>query len=292
MWFLFENSAKDGFCNYYSSAMAIMARSLGIPARVVAGYTHGSLENGQYIIRGVDAHSWTQVYFAGYGWVNFEPSASFAQFQRPRPSEDAASGSSSNSALGALPLANAKAKNRQKFDESTDNGNSGLAADEAQAQLTQRLGITLGGLILLGLAGIVLFGIWWRRLFHRHSLATQLYARVCMLGEWAGVKRRSSQTPYEYFQEVSVTALPASDDAVALERIGDIYVRERWADPESEEHPRRSGEFAELTALWQRLQPRLFFYVLRHPFFLNKVPLWIGGLVAKMRKKRHPRTFV
>lgn len=290
MWFLFDNSAKDGFCNYYSSAMTLMARSLGIPTRVVAGYTHGSLENGKYIIRGVDAHSWTQVYFAGYGWVNFEPSASFGAFQRPRPGEDAASGSSANSALGALPLGNANVKNRQKFDQSTDNGNSGLATDAAQAQLIQRVELTLGGIILLGLSGALLFGIWWRRLFRRYSLATQLYARVCMLGEWAGVRKRSSQTPYEYFQEVSVTALPSADDTVALERIGDIYVRERWADPESEEHPRRSGEFSELTVLWQRLQPRLFFYVLRHPFFLNKVPLWIGGLARKVRKKQHPRS--
>jgi transglutaminase-like putative cysteine protease len=292
LWFLFDNSTKDGFCNYYSSAMTLMARSLGIPARVVAGYTHGSLENGQYIIRGVDAHSWTQVYFAGYGWVNFEPSASFTPFQRPKPSEDAASGSSASSALGALPLGNANAKNKQKFDGSTDNGNSGLTTDEGQAQLVQRLELTVGGIVLLGIGGVLFFGLWWRRLFHRYSLATQLYARVCMLGEWAGVKKRSSQTPYEYFQEVSVTALPATDDAVALERIGDIYVRERWADPESKEHPRRSGEFAELAVLWRRLQPRLFFYVLRHPFFLNKVPLWIAGLMRKMRKKRHPRNFV
>ena len=290
MWFLFDNSAKDGFCNYYSSAMALMARSLGIPARVVAGYTHGSLENGQYIIRGVDAHSWTQVYFAGYGWVNFEPSASFATFQRPLPKEDALSGSTASNALSALPLAGANAKNRQKFDGSTDNGNSGLATDQTQSQLVQHLGITLGGIILLGLLGLLLFGIWWRQLFHHYSPATQLYGRVCMLAEWAGMKRRSSQTPYEYFQEVSVTALPAADDAVALERLGDIYVRERWADPESEEHPRRSGEFAELATLWQRLQPRLFVYVLQHPFFLRKVPLWIGGLVMTIRKKRHPRS--
>ncbi len=291
MWFLFDNSAKDGFCNYYSSAMTLMARSLGIPARVVAGYTHGSLENGQYVIRGVDAHSWTQVYFAGYGWINFEPSASFAPFQRPRPSEDASSGSSANNALGALPLPSANVKNRQKFDGSTDSGNVSLPADEVQAQLVQRVELTLGGILLLAAFGAVLFGIWWRRLFQNYSPATQLYGRVCMLAEWAGVKRRSSQTPYEYFQEVSVTALPASDDAVALERLGDIYVRERWADPESSEHPRRSGEFAELATLWQRLQPRLFFYVLRHPFFLQKIPLWIGGVLMAMRKKRHSQSF-
>ncbi|GAC1503573.1 MAG: hypothetical protein NVS2B12_14880 [Ktedonobacteraceae bacterium] len=293
LWFLFDNSAKDGFCNYYSSAMAIMARMLGIPARVVAGYTHGNFEKDQYVIRGVDAHSWTQVNFAGYGWVNFEPSASFNQFERPRPSEDALSSSNGiNSALGALPLPGVKTKNRRSIDESTGSSSGVVTPDQLQAQLLQRLELGLGGILLLALLAALLFNIWWRRLFHRYSLATQLYGRVCMLAEWAGMKRRSSQTPFEYFQELSASALPASDDVVALERLGDIYVRERWADPESEEHPRRSGEFAELLVLWKRLQPRLFFYVLRHPSFLHSVPEWIAAQIARVRTKRHPRSFL
>ncbi len=289
LWFLFDNNAKDGFCNYFSSAMTLIARSLGIPARVVAGYTHGNLENGQYVIRGVDAHSWTQVYFAGYGWVNFEPSASFATFPRPQSSEDASSGlnSGSESLLGALPLAGANAKNRHKLDDGTNGGVDAMtSASQAQAQLFQRIGITLGSVILLVLFASLIFGIWWRRLFQRYNLATQLYGRVCMLAEWAGVKKRSSQTPYEYFQELSVTTLPASDDALALERLGDIYVRDRWADPESEEHPGHRGEFAELVLLWRRLQPRLFFYVLRHPFFLLKVPAWFGTRFDGLKKKK------
>jgi len=295
LWFLFDNSARDGFCNYYASAMALMARSLGMPARVVAGYTHGSLENGKYVVRGVDAHSWTQVYFAGYGWVNFEPSASFAPFPRPRPSEDALSSANGGSGnlLGTLPGADVNAKNRHRINEETDGGvDSAATASQMQAQLLQRVELGLGGILLLLVCGTFFFGIWWRRLFYRYNLATQLYGRVCMLAEWAGIKRRSSQTPYEYFQELSVTAMPGSDDVVALERLGDIYVRDRWANPESEEHPGRSGEFAELVSLWRRLQPRLFLYVLRHPFFLRKVPERIGALFSRIRKKKHPHSLL
>src|SRR5262249_38440959 len=69
-WFLFHSNHR-GYCNYFASAMAIMARELGMPARVVAGYTNGRLEHSQWVIRGTDAHAWTQVYFATYGWVNF-----------------------------------------------------------------------------------------------------------------------------------------------------------------------------------------------------------------------------
>jgi transglutaminase-like putative cysteine protease len=83
-WFLFH-SGNQGFCNYFASAMTMMARLLGMPARVVDGYTNGQYDpkHTEWVIRGVDAHLWTQIYFAGYGWINFEPSPGFSQFTRP-----------------------------------------------------------------------------------------------------------------------------------------------------------------------------------------------------------------
>jgi Transglutaminase-like superfamily len=83
-WFLFR-SGHTGFCNYFATAMAIMARELGLPARVVEGYTNGNydVKHNQWVVHGSDAHAWTQIYFAGYGWINFEPSPSFAQFVLP-----------------------------------------------------------------------------------------------------------------------------------------------------------------------------------------------------------------
>ncbi|MFC3767808.1 transglutaminase domain-containing protein [Paenibacillus sp. GCM10012303] len=91
--FLFE--IKEGYCDYYSTAMAVMARSLGFPARWVKGYTPGAsafdqamlgieeeLLNpdgaGDYTVRNSDAHSWVEIYFQGYGWIPFEPTAGFA----------------------------------------------------------------------------------------------------------------------------------------------------------------------------------------------------------------------
>lgn len=83
-WFLFESQA--GFCNYYSSAEIIMLRSLGVPARWAVGYAQGEALDGEaigasadenvYLIRQKDAHSWPEVYFPSYGWVEFEPTAS------------------------------------------------------------------------------------------------------------------------------------------------------------------------------------------------------------------------
>ncbi len=71
--FLFER--KQGHCEYFASAMAVMLRTLGIPSRIVNGFRTGEYNDvtGSYIIRARDAHSWVEAYFAGAGWVAFDP---------------------------------------------------------------------------------------------------------------------------------------------------------------------------------------------------------------------------
>lgn len=81
-WVLFDE--RRGYCNYYASAMVVMARSLGIPARMAAGFAQGTYDAAQnaYIVRERDAHTWVEVYFPGYGWVEFEPTAAQAPLDR------------------------------------------------------------------------------------------------------------------------------------------------------------------------------------------------------------------
>jgi len=71
--FLFER--KQGHCEYFASAMAVMLRTVGIPSRVVNGFRGGEFNHvtGSYIVRGRDAHSWVEAYFPGQGWVAFDP---------------------------------------------------------------------------------------------------------------------------------------------------------------------------------------------------------------------------
>ena len=72
-YFLFVKHA--GNCEYFASAMTIMLRTLGIPARYVTGFLPGEYNDvgEDYIIRASDAHSWVEVYFPGYGWQTFDP---------------------------------------------------------------------------------------------------------------------------------------------------------------------------------------------------------------------------
>ncbi len=88
--FLFN--VRRGHCEYFASAMAIMLRSLGIPARLVNGFLPGEYNDisQQYVVRGRDAHTWVEVYFPGYEWVTFDPTP--------------AAGTVSSASLGRLSL--------------------------------------------------------------------------------------------------------------------------------------------------------------------------------------------
>jgi hypothetical protein len=71
--FLFER--KQGHCEYFASSMAVMLRTLRIPARVVNGFRSSEFNDvtGNYVVRAKDAHSWVEAYFPSYGWVTFDP---------------------------------------------------------------------------------------------------------------------------------------------------------------------------------------------------------------------------
>ncbi|MHB8600159.1 MAG: transglutaminase TgpA family protein [Ktedonobacteraceae bacterium] len=286
-WFLFD-SGQRGYCNYFATAMTIMARLLGMPARVVAGYTNGQYDNvhHQNIIRGNDAHLWTQIYFAGYGWINFEPSAGFTPFSRPLTSQNNTGiGSSLPGSTGGPRVTTGKQRNENP-NGLTNTGGSSTSSTGQALPLPQQAGLALGALVLLILFGLILFSIWWRRLFSNYRLSMQIYGRICMLAAWAGISLERSQTPYEYIGSVAEVT---PQDATALQRFGDIYVRDLWADPGSADHPRRNGEVNELPSLWKKIQPHLFWYVIRHPRFLRYIPARFMGVLRQTRARRRAK---
>lgn len=64
---------KVGYCEQYASSMAVLLRVIGIPSRVVIGYTAGYESGDSRIITTDDAHAWVEVFFPGIGWVTFDP---------------------------------------------------------------------------------------------------------------------------------------------------------------------------------------------------------------------------
>jgi hypothetical protein len=74
-YFLFD--LRKGYCDYYASAMVVLARVAGIPTRIVTGYANGvyNLNSKRFMVTEADAHTWVEVYFPNIGWVHFEPTA-------------------------------------------------------------------------------------------------------------------------------------------------------------------------------------------------------------------------
>lgn len=72
-YFLFER--KKGHCEYFASAMTVMLRSVGIPARIVNGFQSGTFNpiSKLYVIRASDAHSWVEAFIENRGWTTYDP---------------------------------------------------------------------------------------------------------------------------------------------------------------------------------------------------------------------------
>ena len=104
--FLFETNI--GYCDNFSSAMVVLVRSLGIPARWVKGYTAGDLVYDQklgesrYVVTNNNAHSWPEVYFPSEGWVPFEPTKGFSSEVRFSATQDISSDQEENQAASEL----------------------------------------------------------------------------------------------------------------------------------------------------------------------------------------------
>lgn len=172
-YFLFD--LRRGYCDYYATAMAMLARAAGMPARVAVGYAAGSYDpaTDTYRVTEADAHSWTQIYFPNYGWVDFEPTSGHAAIVRD--------------ALGAFP--------QTPPDFNTSNSNSFSAS--AQRTFTQYWFVVPGMLLFLVL--MVLGGLFADTLMLRRSAPTRmveiLYQRIVRFARLIGIPITPGLTP-------------------------------------------------------------------------------------------------
>jgi len=78
---------KEGYCTYFASAMTVMCRMAGLPARYVEGFLAQPASNGVAYMTGESAHAWTEVYFPGFGWLTFDATPR-QQNQQEEPPQD------------------------------------------------------------------------------------------------------------------------------------------------------------------------------------------------------------
>ncbi|MBO0781159.1 MAG: transglutaminase domain-containing protein [Ktedonobacteraceae bacterium] len=251
---------RVGYCTYYASAMAMMGRLLGIPTRMMNGFSQGHFDRQRntWVVTGSDAHSWVQAYFPSVGWVSFDPTPGFASGAQP-----AAQGTpgvvtpTPSPAVHPTPAGTAPGV-KQVTPGADQQGNGGQAntqgGDISGWLLVFAIFVLVCSLLVM-LSGLV--ARWWRGLYADAPLVTGLFWRLCLLASWVGLAPRDSQTPHEYGYMLS-QHFPRH--ASPLRRLTDLFVRERWGAPP--QAPRRE-EQREVERTWPELRATLLRALLR-----------------------------
>lgn len=247
-YFLFET--REGYCNYYATALAVMLRSQNIPSRLVVGYTRGTWQPDleAYRVYSDDAHSWVEVFFPRYGWLEFEPTASEPEIVR------------------ASVASNGQGENSPRNEDDTllesrgrmfDEGSNGDVPPENEAggfslDKIPRLVLVIGGLVLvLALALGVSLILADKQNARGISFVAHVYDRMNRFARWIGVKLFPYQTPHER----AVTLVAAAPDAEAsIEVITDLYVEEQFSQIPEGTFDSRAG------AAWKELRPAMWRY--------------------------------
>lgn len=238
-YFLF--TSKTGYCDYFASAMAVMLRTQGIPVRIVAGYSTGEVDDksGAYIVREKDAHSWPEVYFPGYGWVEFEPT----------PNQPASVHGPEQAGID-FPLGAGGEESEEDFSEGDLLGGG--------PSFFRRWGLRALGIMLLSSFAFLLFLVIRRTLqlldLSHLSYEARTYEKMRRLASWGGLAPNPGQTPQEYALFLS-SALPTSADTICA--IVNNYARKTYGHQILTEEDRLKAEDG-LPLLQRRFLWRLF----------------------------------
>lgn len=260
-FFLFE--LQRGYCDYYATSMVVLARSAGLPARLVVGYITGTYDstNARYIITEADAHAWPEIYFPGYGWIEFEPTGGRPPIERAESAEDEIVWPEDSD-----------------IEPLVDRGTEGVIPGVLTVGewLLIGLGSVIGFILLVsGIDGVILLTIGTS-----HALLSRVYTRLRRFGDRLQADVHAGYTPYELAEVLKdridmilrdrvwlqPVLKPAADE---IDLLVDSYVQ-RWysRSPEMTQRSRRR-----VVSTWWGLRWRLWLARLwRHPRSVDESP--------------------
>ena len=252
-YFLFD--LKRGYCDYYATAMVVLARSSGIPARFVSGYSPGSYDapNARYVVRELNAHSWAEIYFPEIGWVEFEPTASEPEIERQADELPASLSPDEDSTVSTL-------LNQYRF------------------KMTLLWASPFLVLFFLSLGYLILIERW---LYIRLAPAVaieRIYQKLYELGRPLAGKYTQAETAYEFTERLihrieetkkrTRFAKFFANTQSDIERLTNIYYASLFSQYQTKKNDA-------LTAFntWKHLRPRLM--IVRLKIFLTRIVLTV-----------------
>lgn len=223
-WFLFNS--REGYCDYFASAMAVMARAIGIPSRVVSGYMTGTFieEMGLYQVRQENAHSWPELFFPEYGWVRFEPTPSQPTPERleTSPEEEKLPGELEEGDMGALSF-DLIGRDGMLLDDEFDLLTGEFSMRDAGGNTAVLWSVVAFPAALLALS--LLLWMLWRSMLAPLTLAGRSYYQMSFMAGLLGWRLRPSHTPMEYGRLISAAAPDLLTD---VRTVVDSYVEETY----------------------------------------------------------------
>src|SRR5579863_2354428 len=244
---------RRGYCTYYATAMTMMARLLGVPARIVNGFNQGHFDASRnaWEVDGNNAHSWVQVYFPGHGWIDFDPTPGFS-INNITSSQPTPTAGQSPTPVRPTPTATATHPAQGKHPTPTT-GSGGSSSNTPNSNDAAHAMLFLGFSLIILLASLLMLAMATYRyrlskLYANSTFISSIYWRLSRLGSLSGAVPRESQTPYEY---TSILCQRFPRAQTALWRITHLFVRERWGAP-----PYLPGEAEEkdLKRLWPQVR--------------------------------------
>ncbi len=254
-YFLFER--QRGYFDYHASAMVVLLRAAGVPARLAVGYVVDESDRdsgaGSYAVRDSDSYAWAEVYFPGYGWIPFNPSPDRPGDLRPTrqvpnaPEPAPLSEAPPPEPVGADPI----------FDIVPGAGTSSPALTSGQQGGRP---YALWAVLATSAFAVLLFGAaaaGWRRSVAHLPYPQQLWEKTVRLAAWAGCPPEAGQTPWEYAGRLE----RAFRGVPGIQLLAEVYNRSRFGRYEPS-----PAERSELARLWPHLRGALLGGILRRPW--------------------------
>lgn len=283
--YLFE--LRRGYADYTASAMAVLVRANGIPARIASGYVSGAFdeETGRFIAGPEDSHVWVEVFFPALGWITFEPSG----YRVPLVRQEGGSGVGGGSPGDLIDIFDLEAllddlalgSIAGDFDPTGDINDNPIIRFIKSASGAL---IVVGGVVAILIGGFLLYfliGLATTRFQSPKTRIRGTYMRMLKYARWAGYNPSEARTPIELAWGLSEALYPGNvpsgngqsgPNGATREFLGEdrppVEIARQYARSLYSDHGALPTDRRTVDRAWKRLRPKL-----------------LGGIIGRRRKR-------